>query len=69
MYNNLNAEISRYKIERKKLKEIANIKSSSTFSLKLNGKADFTLAEAKLIKDFINEISNQNFTLDYLFQS
>ena len=39
--------------------EILNIKSLSTVSLKINGKAEFTAKEASILKNYIN-ITNNN---------
>ena len=47
-YNNLEAELKRNNITRKKLSEILDLTISST-SLKMTGKFDFTLGEAKTI--------------------
>ena len=50
MYPNLRAEMARLKITASELAEKLGI-TNSTFSLKLNGKSDFTLEEACKIKD------------------
>lgn len=47
--------------------EILNIKSLSTVSLKLNGKADFTTKEANLLKKYINEKAGTEYKLEDLF--
>lgn len=44
-----------------------NIKSLSTINLKLNGKAEFTTKEAKILKKIINEKLNSNYSLEELF--
>lgn len=44
-----------------------NIKSLSTINLKINGKANFTTKQARLLRDLINSKKNTNFTLEDLF--
>lgn len=44
-----------------------NIKSLSTINLKLNGKAIVTTTEAKLLRDLINEKTQNNYTIEELF--
>ena len=62
MYPNLNAELARKKMSRAKLAAELQI-TSTTMSLKLNGRAELTLAECEKIR----EIVNNKCTLDYLF--
>lgn len=50
MYPNLKAEMARKGITAKQLAELIEV-TPSTFSLKMLGKYDFTLAEAVKIKD------------------
>lgn len=52
MYPNLRAEMARLKFTAAELAEKLNI-TNSTFSLKLNGKSDFTLEEAFMIKELL----------------
>jgi hypothetical protein len=68
MYKNLNAEMSRNNIKQRDLLKVCEIKSESTISQKFNKKIDFTLKECKMIKDFLNELSDTNLTIDYLFE-
>ncbi len=44
-----------------------NVKSLSTINLKINGKANFTTKQARLLRDLINSKKNTNFTLEDLF--
>ncbi len=53
MYRNLEAEIVRKGLTQKKLADLINC-NVSTLSLKLNGKREFTLDEAKKIKTVLN---------------
>lgn len=48
--------------------EELHIKSLSTVSLKLNGKANFTTNEAKILKNLINAKLDKNYTIEELFQ-
>lgn len=45
-----------------------NIKSLSTMSLKLNGKAEFTTGEAVKLKNLINSKLHTNYTIEELFE-
>lgn len=47
--------------------EILNIKSLSTVSLKINGKAEFTAKEASILKNYVNEKAKTNYTIEDLF--
>ncbi len=53
IYPNLSAELARRQITQKLLGTGLNI-DESTVSLKLTGKRDITLSEAKQIKNFLN---------------
>lgn len=64
MYSNLEAEMKRQKITHSALAKRMG-RSLTTISLKLNGKGNFTLPEAKLIK----RILGNEFSLEYLFES
>mgnify|MGYP001852579111 CR=1 FL=1 len=46
-----------------------DIKSLSTINLKINGKAEFTTKEANTLKNYINEKTNKNYSLEDLFLS
>lgn len=59
-YNNLEAELKRNNITREKLAEILDITIGST-SLKMTGKFDFTLGEAKTIAKTLGN------SIDFLF--
>ena len=67
MYKNLNAEMSRHDIKNKDIATKLNI-TTSTASLKVNGKAKVTLQQAWSIQDLFLEKTGVNFTLDYLFK-
>lgn len=67
MYKNLKAEMSRHDIKNEDIASKLNI-TTSTASLKVNGKAKVTLQEAWLIQDLFTEKASVNFTLDYLFK-
>lgn len=62
MYPNLNAELARKKMSRARLAAELQI-TSTTMSLKLNGRAELTLAECEKIREIVND----KCTLDYLF--
>ncbi len=63
MYPNLHAEMSKAGIEQKDIAKCIQQKVKAV-SLKINGKQDWNLDEAKKIKKtFFNEL-----TLDYLFE-
>ena len=53
MYRNLEAEMVRKGITQNQLAELLKL-NSSTVSLKMNGKRDFSLNEAMRIKDILN---------------
>lgn len=55
-------------IKQFEIAEELNIKSLSTINLKLNGKADFTTEEARLLKNLINKKMNSSYTIEELFQ-
>lgn len=63
----LKAILKDEKITNKDVQECLNIKSLSTVSLKINGKANFTTNEAILLKNLINEKSGKKYTLEQLF--
>lgn len=62
MYPNLEAELARKKISRKDVAAIIGC-STGTASLKMNGKATFTMPEAKAIRNFLKVKES----IDYLF--
>ena len=53
MYRNLEAEMVRKGITQNQLAELLKL-NSSTVSLKMNGKRDFSLNEAMRIKELLN---------------
>lgn len=64
IYPNLEAEMARLGLKRKDLAAALGVRSATIYD-KLNGKYQFTLNEAKIIK----ETFFPNLTLDYLFSS
>lgn len=56
------------KIEQKDLYEITGIKSQSTLSLKLNGKARFYVDEIWAIRDLIYEKTGKFYLIEELFK-
>ena len=54
-------------IKNSDVSRILDIKSLSTISLKINGKSQITVLEAKKLKKAINEKSEKQYTLDELF--
>lgn len=62
MYPNLEAELARKKISRKDVAAIIGC-STGTASLKMNGKAVFTMPEARAIRSFLQVKES----IDYLF--
>lgn len=68
MYKNLKAEMVRYEILQSEITELLKL-SPNTVSCKFNGKNDFTLDEAMKIKNYINQKTNNDFSIDYLFEN
>lgn len=54
-------------IKHEEIRDLLDIKSKSTLSLKLNGKSHFSTGQAKKIKDYINKKTNKNYTIEELF--
>ena len=67
MYNNLKAELTRYKISNTQIAERLDI-TEGTVSLKLNGKAVVRLNEAFLIQEMIFEKSGIHISIEELFK-
>ena len=67
MYNNLKAELTRYKISNIEIAERLDI-TEGTASLKLNGKAVIRLNEAFSIQELIFEKSGIHIPIDELFK-
>lgn len=63
----LNIILRTHKIGQLEISKLLKIKSRSTINLKINGKSNFTTEEAKLIKQYINEKTNSNYTIEDLF--
>ena len=57
------------KISNEEIAHELQIKSLSTVSLKINGKADFSTKEAGLLKKLINTKSNKQYTFEELFDN
>lgn len=66
MYNNLRSEIVRSGYSLRQFADLVDI-PLSTFSNKISGRTEFTIGEATRIKLKINELTEQNTTIDYLF--
>lgn len=64
MFPNLRAEIARRKLKMADVAEAIGL-SETHFSLKMNGRYGFTLAEAFAIKKFLNT----KLSIDVLFQT
>ena len=56
------------KIEYKDISKVANIKSGSTLSLKINGKARFYVDEIWAIRDLIYEKTGKFYLIEELFK-
>ena len=67
IFINLEAELMRAKLNKAELAAKINI-SSGSMSSKFNGKTEFNLNEMILIKNRLESLTGQNFTLDYLFE-
>ena len=57
------------KISNEEIAQELQIKSLSTVSLKINGKADFSTKEAGLLKKLINNKSSRQYTFEELFDN
>ena len=66
MFRNLEAELCRADITKKKLAEKLGC-NPCTLSSKLNGKSPVTLCEAFKITEIIHEALLSDFTVEYLF--
>lgn len=67
IFNNLEAELVRAKVIKAELAAMIGI-SSGSMSSKFTGKTEFNLNEMILIKNRLESLTGQNFTLDYLFE-
>lgn len=68
MKKNLKAVLEDANVKYQEISKTLGIKSLSTISLKVNGKAHFTTTEATLLKNLINKKSGKNYTLEQLFE-
>lgn len=64
----LNEILKNHGIRQFEIANILSIKSMSTINLKINGKANFSMAEAKLIKQYINQKTNKEYSIEDLFE-
>lgn len=64
--NTLKEILKLYKIPHKDIAEALNI-TEGTASLKINGKADFTVAQAKVIKELIKNRTEKDIPIEFLF--
>lgn len=67
MGSNLRDIIKKAGISHQEIADNLNIRSLSTVSLKVNGKAEWSTIEAMKLKKLINEKTEKNFTLEDLF--
>ena len=67
IFFNLEAELLRAKINKSELAAMIGISTGSTSS-KFTGKTEFNLSEMLIIQKRLEDISEQKFTLDYLFK-
>ena len=66
-FPNLNAELARIGMSNEKLGEIMGTNTASVHR-KLYGITEFKLSELVSIQEYLNEKSDNNLTLDYLFK-
>ena len=67
IFFNLEAELLRAKINKSELAAMIGI-STGSMSSKFTGKTEFNLSEMLIIQERLEDISEQKFTLDYLFK-
>ena len=67
IFYNLEAELLRAKLIKAELAAMINI-SSGSMSSKFNGKTEFNLNEMLLIKENLERLTGQTYSLDYLFE-
>jgi hypothetical protein len=65
MFDNLNAEMARFKVDKPTLAEILKIALPTLYEKLSTGR--ITCLEARTIRDYFNENFGTNFTIDYLF--
>lgn len=67
IFYNLEAEMIRAKLNKSELALKVGL-SAGSMSSKFNGKTEFNLNEMLIIKNVLEMITDQKFTLDYLFK-
>ena len=67
IFNNLEAELVRSKINKAELARTIGI-STGAMSSKITGKTEFNLEEMLAIQEHFECFTGQKFTLDYLFK-
>lgn len=67
IFFNLEAELLRAKINKSELAAMIGI-STGSMSSKFTGKTEFNLSEMLIIQERLEDISEQKYTLDYLFK-
>ena len=67
IFYNLEAELLRAKINKAELANMIEI-STGSMSSKFTGKTEFNLDEMLKIKEKLETITGQKYTLDYLFE-
>ena len=65
-YPNIKAEMARYGLSGTSIADSLGI-SMSSFSLKVNGKRDWTVSEAVKLVSLFSELSGSEVSMDYLF--
>ena len=67
IFYNLEAELLRAKVIKAELAAMIGI-STGSMSSKFTGKTEFNLNEMLLIKERLETLTGQDYTLDYLFE-
>lgn len=67
IFYNLEAELLRAKINKSELAAMIGI-STGSMSSKFTGKTEFNLSEMLIIQARLEDVSEQAFSLDYLFK-
>lgn len=67
IFYNLEAELLRAKVIKAELAAMIGI-STGSMSSKFTGKTEFNLNEMQLIKERLETLTGQDYTLDYLFE-
>ena len=66
IYSNLDAELSRYRLNAKYMAKSLNI-ALSTYYSKVGGYRDFKLGEMMKVKEVLDDISGLDMELEYIF--